>query len=201
MADSPVIDRVRLLVEPIVSDLQLDLYDLEMRGGTLRVVLDTPAGSESGVSLDTLTLATRLISSELDHSDPIPGSYQLEVTSPGLERHLRLPAHFQREVGKVVTVRLANSSSERRLVGTLVDTDGPNATIEVTSIDGTPLSEPERRVIAIADIDKARTVFEWGPQPKKGGQKKGKSKKGSGSAKTAASKPGSVRAPEHTEAQ
>ncbi len=99
MTESPVIRRVRDLVEPIASDLQLDLYDVEQRGGTMRVTLDTPPGSEGSVDLDQLALATRLISRELDHSDPIPGKYTLEVTSPGVERTLRTPAHFQREGG------------------------------------------------------------------------------------------------------
>ena len=97
--DTPVIRRVRELVEPIASDLQLDLYDIEQRGATLRITLDAPAASGGNVDLDQLALATRLISREFDHHDPIPGKYTLEVTSPGVERTLRTPAHFQREVG------------------------------------------------------------------------------------------------------
>ena len=92
------------------ADLGLDLYDLEQRGGTLRVTLDTPAGSESGVTLDVLALASRLMSKELDQHDPIPFRYTLEVTSPGVERALRTSAHFQREIGKLV----ADSSGKRR---------------------------------------------------------------------------------------
>lgn len=165
MADSPVVERVRTIVEPIASDLQLDIYDLEMNGGTMRVVLDTPPHAESGVDLDTLALATRIISREFDHSDPIPGRYTLEVTSPGVERSLRTPAHFQREVGKVVNVRLSNVEAEqRRLQGELVAADDTSATIR-TEADG-----EVDVVVALADIDRAKTVFEWGPQPKKGGK-------------------------------
>ena len=54
MTDSPVLQRVRELIEPIASDLDLDLYDLEQRGGTLRVTIDTPPGSEGGVDMDKL---------------------------------------------------------------------------------------------------------------------------------------------------
>jgi hypothetical protein len=71
---STTIDRVRALVEPVVSDLGLEIYDLEQRGGTLRVMIDTPPGSESGVSLDTIAVVTRLVSRELDHEDPLPGN-------------------------------------------------------------------------------------------------------------------------------
>jgi ribosome maturation factor RimP len=164
MSDTPVIQRVRGIVEPIASDLGLDLYDLEQRGGTLRVTIDTPPGSASGVDMEQIALATRLISRELDHQDPIPGKYTLEVTSPGLERTLRLPSHFQREIGKTVNVRLADvSADQRRFEGVLIAADDTTATLRLA--DGDP---PVDRVIEIASIDRARTVFVWGPQPKPG---------------------------------
>ena len=172
MSDRPVIERVRSIVAPIASDLDLDLYDVEQRGGTMRVALDTPPGSEGGVDLDKLALATRLISRELDHQDPIPGKYTLEVTSPGVERSLRTPAHFQREIGKTINVRLANvESDQRRLEGVLVAADDATATIRT---DDDELSE---HVVELASIDRARTVFVWGPQPKPGGKGAPKKKK------------------------
>jgi ribosome maturation factor RimP len=170
MTDSPVLQRVRELVEPIASDLGLDLYDVEQRGGTLRVTIDTPPGSPGGVDMDQLALATRLISREMDHDDPMPGRYTLEVTSPGVERTLRTPAHFQREIGKTINVRLADTDAERRrFEGVLIAADETTATIR---LDDDELSDT---VVDLADIDRARTVFVWGPQPKPGG--KGASKK------------------------
>ncbi len=166
------LERVRELVEPITSDLDLDLYDVERRGGTVRITVDTPAGSEGGISLDALSLATRLISRELDHEDPITSQYTLEVTSPGLERSLRTPAHFQREVGKDITVRLAghavSDGDARRIDGKLVAADETTATLLT--------AEGDERIITVADVDKARTIFEWGPKPKPG--------KGPGNTKT-----------------
>ena len=165
-AESPVLARVRTLIAPIASDLGLDLYDVEQRGGTLRVTLDTPAGAQTGVTLDELALASRIVSRELDHADPIPGRYTLEVTSPGVERALRTPAHFQRELGKVVAIRLRDvGHEERRLTGTLVAADESTATIDV---EGTP------RTVALDDIDRAKTVFSWGAAPKPGAGKKRK---------------------------
>jgi ribosome maturation factor RimP len=162
--DTPVVRRVREIVEPIASDLQLDVYDVEQRGGTMRVTLDTPPGSPGGVDLDQLALATRLISRELDHTDPVPGGYTLEVTSPGVERALRTPAHFQREIGKTIAIRLADvTAAERRIEGVLVAADDRSATVSVAA--GNEIVE---RVVEIAGIDRARTVFVWGPQPKPG---------------------------------
>ena len=60
------------------------------------------------------------MSAALDEIDPIPGRYTLSVSSPGLERRLRTPAHFARAVGETVTVRVnAGTADVRRLTGTL----------------------------------------------------------------------------------
>lgn len=175
-AESPVIDRVRSLVAPIAADLGLDLYDLEQRGGTIRVTLDTPPDRQGGVDLDQLALATRLVSRELDHADPVPGRYTLEVTSPGVERTLRTPAHFRREIGKSLNVRLADvGADQRRIEGVLVAADDVAATLR---IDDPGTDGHVDRVIAYADINRARTVFVWGPKPKPGGPKPGRTSAG-----------------------
>ena len=162
MSETQALDKVRALVAPIVGDLQLDLYDLEFRGGTLRVTIDTPVGSAAGVDLDTIALATRLIGREFDHHDPVPGHYTLEVTSPGLERTLRTPAHFQRELGKVVALRLRDTTNaDRRVQGVLTAADERGATIR-------PDDGADERTVQYDQIDRARTVFTWGPSPKPG---------------------------------
>ena len=125
--ESPSLTKVRALVEPIAADLGLDIYDIEHRGGTLRVTLDTPPGSPAGVALDILALASRLVSKELDQHDPMPSRYTLEVTSPGIERSLRTPAHFQREVGKPVAIRLADVTADQRRVQGVVESADDHA--------------------------------------------------------------------------
>jgi ribosome maturation factor RimP len=158
------LERVRQLVEPIAADLDLDLYDIERRSAVLRITIDTKPGSEAGISLDTLSLATRLISRELDHEDPVNGAFTLEVTSPGLERTLRTSEHFQREIGKDITVRLTGdtvtSGQDRRIDGKLVAADATTFTLLTGSGD--------ERIIDVSAVDKARTIFEWGPKPKPG---------------------------------
>ena len=161
-------ERVLALTLPIAADLGLDVYDVEQRGGIMRVTIDTPPGSSGGVDLDTLALVTRLLSRELDHLDPIPGRYTLEVTSPGLERSLRTPAHFRREIGKTLALRLSDvSATDRRVEGVLIAADDVGATIRILD---PATGEPDDRVIAYDHIDRARTVFVWGPAPKPGGR-------------------------------
>lgn len=163
---SPVIDRVLALIQPIVSDLGLDLYDIEFTGGVLRVVVDTQPGGPEGVSLDNISLITRLVSREFDHSDPIPGRYTLEVSSPGLERTLREPRHFHREVGKVVSVKLDSPiNGERRVQGDLIAASDEGITLRLADKAMTELTIP------FDVIDRAKTVFNWGPAPKPGSKK------------------------------
>jgi len=170
MSDTNTLKKVERLIAPIVSDLQLDLYDLEFRGGTLRVTIDRPAGVDEGLDLEAIALASRLIGRELDHDDPMGGHYTLEVTSPGLERSLRTPGHFQRSIGKTVALRLRDivtaegERSERRLQGVLIAADEQGATIQ---LNDAALTE---RTVPYDKIDRAKTVFVWGPAPKPGKQ-------------------------------
>ncbi len=160
---SPVVDRVTSLVAPIVTDLGLDLYDIEYTGGIVRIVVDTQPGGPTGVSLENIALITRLVSREFDHSDPIPGRYTLEVTSPGLERTLRLPRHFVREVGKTIAVRLSSAlDGQRRIQGDLVSASEDTIVVRLADNAMTEVTIP------LSIVERAKTVFQWGPTPKPG---------------------------------
>jgi ribosome maturation factor RimP len=157
-----VADRVRDLVLPLLAERELDLYDIEVAGPVLKVVIDREGGIDLGVVADV----TRAVSRALDEADPIAGAYTLEVTSPGLERRLRTPQHFVRAVGEAVKVKLlAGADDDRRVAGLLTAADDDGITVRTgQGDDGVPV---ERR-LAYADIDRARTVFEWGPGDKPG---------------------------------
>lgn len=164
--------RVRALAEPLLSDLGVQLEDVQWGGGRLRVVVDKPGGIDSG----TLVLVSRTISGELDAADPIPSRYTLEVTSPGLERPLRRPEHYRRAVGSNVAVKLhPGVEGDRRLDGRLVAADDEGITLE--SADG-------RRIeVRLEDVSRARTVFDWGrpSNTRNGGKAAGDPPAGGGS--------------------
>ena len=152
-----VSDKVRSLVVDALEPLDVELYDLEHTGGVLRVTLDRPGG----IDVDVLTDANRALSRALDDADPIPGSYLLEVSSPGLERVLRTPEHWTRAIGEQVKVKTRpNTDGDRRVEGVVVGAEGDRALIGLE--DGSVAS------ISLDDIERARTVFEWGPAPKPG---------------------------------
>jgi ribosome maturation factor RimP len=148
-----VAERVRSIVQPLLAEEGLECFDVTYGGGRLIVLADRAGG----VDLDALTRATHAISSALDREDPVPGGhYVLEVSSPGLERRLRTPEHFRRYVGSLVSVKtIPTADGDRRVRGIL------------TAADDTGVTVDERR-IAYDDIERAQTVFEWGPPPKPG---------------------------------
>ena len=155
-----VVTSVTAMVSPILDDLGLELYDMEFSGGVLKVTIDTPAGQEAGVDIDQISRVNRLLGRELDHNDVVPGRYTLEVSSPGLERNLRTPHHFQREVGKDVSIRLvAEHEGQRRFAGALFAATDATATVRVTDT-------AQSVEIPLALIEKAKTVFVWESQPK-----------------------------------
>ena len=159
-----VSDRIRDLVAPICTDLGLEIYDVEHASGRVRVTVDKPGG----VDLEALAVATRLISRELDERDPVPGRYQLEVSSPGLERTLRTPEHFRKAVGQHVSLRLHPSAGDpRRVSGVLTAADADGATVQLDALPGDEGQAATTR-LGYDDIERARTTFAWGGQPKPG---------------------------------
>src|SRR2546422_6051348 len=103
---SDVRDRLRGLLRGGVEALGFELVEAELVGGghqpTLRVYIDSP----QGITVDDCADVSRQISSILDVEDPIPGSYTLEVSSPGLDRPLVEPEDFRKRVGGTVKVKL-----------------------------------------------------------------------------------------------
>lgn len=156
------VDELHGALAEVLADLGLDLYDVALGGGrprVLRVLVDRPGG----VDLDLVTDATRALSSFLDRTDPVAGTYTLEVSSPGLERPLRLPRHFEGAVGETVSVKYRDAAGRgQRAHGRLVGAAPDAITVDVTEGPGAG----GHLEIDPAAVTQARTVFEWGPAPK-----------------------------------
>jgi ribosome maturation factor RimP len=168
-------DEIGALVAPALEAQGFELYDVEDAGGVLRVLVDRPGG----IDLDGVAVATRCVSDLIDDADALAGPTTLEVSSPGLERPLRTPAHFARSIGDKVRVKaLAGTEGERRFEGVLVEADDDSFTVEE---DGGTL-----RALGYHEVERARTVFEWGGQPRPGGPKapKAPAKRTKGAAQT-----------------
>ena len=101
-----ITDQVAAFAQPIVEAQGCSLWDVEyVREGSdyiLRLCID----KEGGVDISDCEAISRAVEPILDEADPIPGSYQFEVCSAGLERALKRPQDFQRFLGSPVTVKL-----------------------------------------------------------------------------------------------
>jgi ribosome maturation factor RimP len=138
------------LIEPAVEQLGYELADLELkiggRDGIVRVFIDKP----DGVDLSDCEIFSRQLSAVLDVEDPLPGHYTLEVSSPGLDRKLTKPEHFQRFLGETIRVKLRFPVAGRRnFRGVLRAADEEQIEIEV---DG------ESHSLQIVTIESARLV-------------------------------------------
>jgi len=146
-------DGLSHVLSPLLAASGLELVDLQVTQTRLEVTVD----KVGGVDLDALAAANRAVSRALDELDPMPGRYTLEVSSPGLERRLRTPEHFARALGEQITVRtLPGTAGERRLRGRLSACDDEGFVVEDAS-----LPSGSRR-LAYGEVERARTVFEWG---------------------------------------
>lgn len=133
----PKLAPVWRLAEPIALEAGLELVDVEhrreRRGAVLRLLMDKPGG----VSLDELAAVSRQLSDVLDvHEGTVAGSYTLEVSSPGINRPLTRPAHFEAYLGKRVHVRTRVPLGERHSFRGVLESVSPSDVV-ITHDDGT----------------------------------------------------------------
>ena len=166
--------RVRAALEPVLSSHGIVLVDLEWlterAGWTLRLTIEreggTPTNLAGGVTLEDCTEVSRDASSVLDVEDLIPHRYNLEVSTPGLERPLRSDADFKRFTGQLAKVKLSRPAPDGQKVLRGVLAEAP-ASVVAVMVDG------KRVEVPFADVAEANLLFELTPQPKKKSGPKG----------------------------
>ena len=138
------------LLEPVVTGLGYELVEIEYqpnpKHGVLRIFIDQP----DGIQLDDCQEVSNQVSALLDVEDPIPGHYNLEVSSPGLDRPLNKVEDFERFTGEMVKIKTVMAiDGQRNFKGLLRGIEGDDITIE---FDGKQVTLP------LASIEKARLV-------------------------------------------
>lgn len=141
---------LRALLEPTVIGLGYELVDVELAqdGGesVLRVYIDHP----DGITVDDCGKVSRQLSALLDVEDPIAGNYNLEISSPGLDRPLVRREDFERFAGEMVKVKMHQPVLGRRnFSGRLVGVQGDMIVVEV---------DKESYDLRLDDIERARLV-------------------------------------------
>jgi len=150
---------VEALIRPVVEDAGFELAEVDHRGGGRgRTVLRVTIDRDGGVDLEAVAEVAARISRRLDLEDLGTGRYELEVSSPGIERSLKTPAQYRRARGEQVKVKITEEGSGAQvLVGTLVGADDESITVDV---DGASVRVP------LSDVASARTVADWAAELK-----------------------------------
>jgi len=149
---------VEALVRPVVEGAGLELIEVSYHGGRARRVLRITVDRDGGVDLETIATISEKLSRRLDLEDFGEGAYQLEVSSPGLERPLRTPEQFARCIGWQVDVRTVEPvEGSSAHVGTLVASDERAIDVEVDGM---------LRRLGYQRIASARTVVDWAAELK-----------------------------------
>jgi len=150
-----ITQRVWGLAEPVVVTAGLELVDVQYRpeGGraVLRLLIDRSTG---GVTIDELARVSREVGHLLDAHDAVPGRYNLECSSPGLNRPLIKPEHFRRAAGQRVYVRMrAPIAGRRQFRGVLAAVGDEAATVD----------DPDagRVELAFADVERANIEHDF----------------------------------------
>lgn len=126
-----IVDKAKQVIEPVLERNGLELVDVEYRrepvGMVLRVFIDRP----EGVDLEVCSEASACIDTELEAVEFLKEAYTLEVSSPGLERRLTKPAHFQRFVGQEVQIRRVQAlEGRKKYSGTLAAADETSVSLD-----------------------------------------------------------------------
>ncbi|MFF5334857.1 ribosome maturation factor RimP [Streptomyces sp. NPDC013181] len=155
-------ERLRGLVEPLVSAEQLELEEIDLSRAGRRRVLRIVVDSDEGVELDTCAELSRAISAKLDETDAMgEDEYVLEVSSPGADRPLTEHRHYVRATGRLARLTLREGGE---LVARVLAVDEDGLDLEVPGVKG---RKPTARRIAFDEIVRARVELEFNRKDKK----------------------------------
>ncbi|RIV40764.1 ribosome maturation factor RimP [Micromonospora radicis] len=157
-------ERLRAVIAPVVDGAGYDLEDLSVSRAGRRHVVRVIVDADGGVNLDAVADVSRAVSAALDAAeesggDIVAGEYQLEVSSPGVDRPLTLPRHWRRNVGRLVRVTVrgesvagARAAGDRQVTGRVVGADDERVALEI---------DTERLELPYAELGPGRVQVEF----------------------------------------
>jgi ribosome maturation factor RimP len=132
MPRQEVINKLTMLAEEVAEDNDVELVDVELLGSGRKSILRVFIDREGGVGLDDCRKVSRQLEALLDVEDPIPGSYTLEVSSPGIDRPLKKIEDFVKYKGRKVKIVTKDKIDDQSyFVGTINDVWDSNIMIEL----------------------------------------------------------------------
>ena len=145
--------KVTELVENIINDLGYDLYDVEYLKEGKDYILRITIDNDKGINIEDCEKVSNAINDILDSADYIKDQYNLEVSSPGLERILKKDKHFEKQIGNEVYIKLYKSVNGLKEVQGILKEYNPEKLI--LDVDNKKIE------IECKDIAIAKTIFNW----------------------------------------
>jgi ribosome maturation factor RimP len=145
---------LRPVVGSVVERLGYDLEDLKVSAAGRRHILKVVIDRDGGFGLDDVATLSRELSAALEDEDAIPGSYVLEVSSPGVDRPLTEPRHWRRNVSRLVKVTLVEGGE---VTGRISSADDTSAVLVDDATD-------DAETVAYADVARALVQIELRPK-------------------------------------
>jgi len=125
------VQKLNELLQPLVEDLGYEFVGLEYNNNPKNSVLRIYIDHENGVGIDDCENVSREVAALLDVNDPIKSHYNLEISSPGLDRPLFTPAHYQQFTGNIVQINLfAPQDGRRKFSGPILGADENSVRLE-----------------------------------------------------------------------
>ena len=146
-----LIERVSGLVEPVVAARGMEILDIEYRRESLGWVLRIYIDGERGVTVDDCAGISRAVGEMLDAADLVEPAYNLEVSSPGLDRPLRKVEHFKMHIGDTIEVRTTSPVEKRRnFKGVLLEASPEGLRVRCDAVEYS---------IGLAQIERAKLLY------------------------------------------
>ncbi|HTP79876.1 MAG TPA: ribosome maturation factor RimP [Bacteroidota bacterium] len=123
-----IVTKIAELARPMLDRQGAFQVDLAVRSDRGRKIVQVLADTDEGITISQCAEISRELGKALDEADVIQGAYDVEVSSPGLERPLRLLRQYRKNVGRTFRVRYAEGSDVVELVAPLTDVDGNRLT-------------------------------------------------------------------------
>lgn len=138
---------------PLVEELGIHLVDVVVRGEHGRSLVEVFLDTDTGISTERCAEVSRLLSPIIDTYEGLRGSYTLVVSSPGLDRPLKHPWQFSRNIGRVLQIKYAEPPETRTIDGELLAVDEAKVTIQENGAD--------IKIIELADVIDAKICLPW----------------------------------------
>lgn len=137
---TPLDDRLMALADPVANQLGFEIVRIRVMGGKTMRAQIMAERADGTMSVDDCAALSRGLSEVLDVEDPIAGEYDLEVSSPGIDRPLTAPAHFERWAGFTAKLELDRLvEGRKRFTGVLAGVEDDNVLLDIKGEDETAL--------------------------------------------------------------